>query len=78
MKYQIVCVYPIFSPFTDALIGAKAQRLPMAYTVKALAEKLAGRMTQANYEGCGDDQFVVVEYGAPVPGLWQWAGREID
>jgi hypothetical protein len=76
--YQIVCTYPVFSPFNDALIGAKARRLPMAYTSKALAQKLAGRMSEESYQNCGDDSFKVVEYDAPIPGLWQWAGREFD
>lgn len=62
--YQIVRIIPTYHYSTDALIGYSADPLPMAYFSEALANKLAGRMQDADYNACGDDSFRVVEYGA--------------
>lgn len=62
--FQIVRISPVYHCTTDAMIGSKADRLPMAYSSEALAHKLAGRWTDEDYRNYGDDHFVVVPYGA--------------
>lgn len=64
--YQIIRIVPNYNSFTDALIGYSAHPLPMSYVNEKLAHKLAGRLTDADYEACGDDTFAVVEYGKSV------------
>jgi hypothetical protein len=61
--FQIVRIAPTYCQFTDAIIGSSQHRLPMPYTIEALAHKIAGILSQREYDGFGDDHFVVVPYG---------------
>ena len=61
MAYQIARVTPIHHFSTDAMIGTRTILLPMVYQSKALAEKLSGRLHDAEYEACGDDYFFVAD-----------------
>lgn len=61
--FQIVRIAPIHHAFTDAIIGSSQHPLPMSYKLEELAHKLAGILSDREYEGCGDDHFVVVPYG---------------
>lgn len=63
MNFRIWRVQPVYCPIHDGLIGSRAYALPMTYFVGALAARLASRMTQENYENCGDDQFVAIAVG---------------
>jgi len=63
MTFQICRISPVHHFSTDAMIGSNATRLPMNYNSEALAHKLAGRLARQEYEGFGDDYFVVVPFG---------------
>lgn len=63
MSFQIFRVAPWHCPLTDGLVGSKVFPLPMVYSNQRLAEKLAGRLSDAEYEGCGDDHFVAAPVG---------------
>ena len=70
--FEIVRITPIVCPMTDATIGNRAERLPMAYQSKAFAEKLAGHLGHEEAKGCGDASFTVVPYGEPA-----FSGRRV-
>ncbi len=61
--FEIVRIDPVFCSITDGMIGSRATRLPMAYQSEALAQKLAGRLGDADYKSCGDACFKVVPVG---------------
>lgn len=61
--FEIVRIDPIFCSITDGMIGSRATRLPMAYQSEVLAQKLAGRLRDADYKSCGDASFRVVPVG---------------
>lgn len=63
MIFQIVRAYPVYCQITDGLIGEGFQPLPMSYLTEAFARKLAGRMTEDNYQHGGDDHFFIMPYG---------------
>lgn len=61
--YQIFEIRPTYCAITDGLIGSSAHPLPMLYRSERLARKLAGVFGQRDYDNCGDNTYVVVEYG---------------
>lgn len=65
MTYQIVRYVADYCPIHGGMSGSHAVRLPMTYNSLRLARKLAERLEDQEYRGCGDDTFRVVEYGAP-------------
>lgn len=73
MTYQIIRGYPLHDWSTDAIIGTGYCPLPMTYYSKALALKLAARLHQQAYDGCGDDHYEVI---STVTGKRVWHERE--
>lgn len=63
MAFWIIRTSPVYCQITDGQIGSTSRGIPYAYETQALAHKLAGRMEQESYDGCGDDHFWVAEYG---------------
>jgi len=64
----LYCIYrqvPLYDRFDDHICGARITPLPMTYSTKALAEKLAARLDQDEYES----SFGEVSY---------WAGPVAD
>lgn len=61
MSYKITRTDPVYCQVTDANLGTKTTVLPNTYETRGLAVKLALRMTQGEYDGCGDSYFGVVD-----------------
>ena len=62
--YQIIRYQAQYCPIRGGMTGgSKAVRLPMTYRNRTLAEKLASRMHQEDYDGGGDDSYGVKAVG---------------
>lgn len=61
--FQIVRLTPVYHFSTDAYLGTKVAERSHGYLTLALAHKIASARAQADYEGYGDDSFVVVPFG---------------
>jgi hypothetical protein len=67
MAFQIFRLDPWHCPITDGLVGHKTVALPMVYQSQRLAEKLAARRAEEDYNSCGDSGFVVAPVGKGPP-----------
>ncbi len=65
--FQIFRLDPWHCPITDGLVGHKTVALPMVYHSEALANKIAERKQDEDYQHCGDSHFMVAPAGKGPP-----------
>lgn len=55
--FKIVETQPTYCGITDGIIGSTTRVLPMTYCTEAFARKIAGILSEREYEACGDGHF---------------------
>jgi hypothetical protein len=71
--YRIFRVDSIYCGVTDAIIGSRHVPLEMTYHNLDLARKLAGILSQRDYEASGDGHFYAADLNGKVPLRRDWS-----